>query len=114
MTLTLKTELFKIIDGDYVPSSDFESEVSEHDGSFYEDIQYVDFDVDGINVGVTYSLCVDGHTFYDGGDYFTPPYSCIDIDNVDIDVTEVLINETPVELTPQLSKLFEKIIEEKI
>jgi len=113
-TATINTKDIKLIDGDFVPSSQFENEIVEHEGSFYESEQFMTFNQNGLEVTVSYEICVDGYTTYDAGDYFTPPYSSVEVSSVDITINKVEIDEFEVELTPELAKAFEVVIDKLV
>lgn len=113
-TATFNPQKLELTDGDFIGSEFFEEMILDHEGSFYQDDNYMVFEANGFEVTVTFNLCVDGYTTYDAGDYFTPPCSFIEVGSVDIDVTRVEIDEFEVELTNELVKAFEKKIDELI
>jgi len=113
-TATINTETIKLIDGDYIPSSEFENEIVENEGSFYDPDQFMTFEQNGLEVVVGYEICVDGYTIYDAGDYFTPPYASVEVGSVDITIKSIEINEFEVELTPELEKAFEIVIDKLV
>jgi hypothetical protein len=113
-TATINTETIKLIDGDYIPSSEFENEIAEHEGSFYETDQFMTFNQNGLEVVVTYEICVDGYTIYDAGDYFTPPCSSVEVGSVDITIERIEIEGFEVELTAELVKAFEVAIDKLV
>ena len=58
-------------------------------------------------------MSISGSISEDSGDYWTPPSCDVDIDDVDITITDVFINEDEVELTPELKKVFLNIVNSK-
>jgi hypothetical protein len=67
-----------------------------------------------ITIDVNYEVSVSGSIFEDSGDYWTPPSCDVDVDDVDIYVTDVYINEDEVELTPELKTIFKNIVDKNI
>jgi len=114
MTITLNTSTSKLIDGDYTPSDQFESEISEQGGHFYKEDQILIFDNNGMKMDVIYIICVDGCTITDSGDWMTPAYSFVEINNVDITIKEVRIEGFLVETTSDMDKVFVELINKTI
>jgi hypothetical protein len=111
--ITFNTENTKFVDGDFIKDNDFADKVYE-DGSFTLDDQWMSFDCNGVSIVVDYEISVSGSSSYDSGDYWTPPSLDIDIDSVDISVTAVNIDEYEVELTPELKKIFENLVNKSL
>ena len=49
--------------------------------------------MNGVELVIFYDLDVSGRIDHDPGDYYTPPYTDIDITNETIDVTQVTLDE---------------------
>lgn len=81
--------------------------ILENDGSFSRDCQYMAFDCDGIEVVVDFDIDVHGRVDHDPGDYWTAPYTDVDITDVNVSVTNLNIDEYDVELTDSLISFFE-------
>jgi hypothetical protein len=80
----------------------------ENEGSFTTSDQYMTFDCDGIEVMVNFTLDVDGRIEYDPGDYWTPPSGDAEITDIDVNITDVYIDEYDVELTREMRRALEK------
>lgn len=99
----------KLVDGDFVKSNDFTDLVYENEGSYHNDCQYMIFKCDDVTIDVGYELSISGSIYEDSGDYWTPPSCDVDVD-FDVTITDVLINEDEVELTPELKKVFLNLV----
>lgn len=87
---------------DVVDIDEWSDLVYENDGSFMRDFQYICFDCDGIEVVVDYSLEVEGSISHSSGDYWTPSYTEVEIDNVNININSLNIDEYDVLLNDTL------------
>jgi len=112
--ITFNPQNLVLVDGDFVKSNDLADLIYENDGSYSNDCQYMTFKFGDITIDVNYEMSVSGSINEDSGDYWTPPSCDIDIDDVDIYITDVLINEDEVELTPELKAIFKKIVDKNI
>ena len=112
--LTFNPKNSKLIDGDFVKSDNFSEMIYENDGSYHNDCQYMTFDCNGLKIDVNYEIGISGSISEDSGDYWTPPSCDVDVDDVDIYVTNVYINEDDVELTPELKTLFKNIVDKNL
>ena len=112
--LTFNPKNLFLVDGDFVKSNDFADAIYENDGSYSNDFQYMTFKCGDIKIDVNYEISVSGSVCEDSGDYWTPPSCDVDIDDVDIYVTDVYINEDEVELTPELKAIFKKIVDKNL
>lgn len=100
--------------GDFNPQTEWYDLITENDGSFEAKDEYIVFDCDGNEIVVEYDLMVEGKTFYDKGDQFTPPYADFDVTSEIIKIKNVLINDIELDLTDDIRKIFEKKISESI
>lgn len=82
----------------------------DEDECFTRDDQWILFDMNGIEVSVNFELTVRGRVTSDAGDYWTPPSCDVDIVDVDVDVTYLLIDDYEVVLDRELSKKLESIV----
>lgn len=105
-TYSLNFNNLKLIDGDYTKSDDWFEMICEN-GCFSTDSQYMTFSSDGIDVVVDFDLSVIGSVSHDPGDYWTPPYTDVDISEVEVNVTSLHIDEWEVELTKELKNFLE-------
>ncbi len=108
--LTFNIKNFKLIDGDFVKSDNFSEMIYENDGSYSNDCQYMTFECGDLKIDINFEMSISGSISEDSGDYWTPPSCDVDIDDVDITITDVFINEDEVELTPELKKVFLNIV----
>ena len=109
-TITFNLKNFKLIDGDFISEDSFVDKIYEESGSFCDDTQWMSFKCGELTIDVNYEISVSGSIFEDSGDYWTPPSCDVDVDDVDVTITDVLINEDEVELTPELKKIFINIV----
>ena len=112
--LTFNPQNTKLVDGDFVKSNDLAELIYENDGSYSNDCQYMIFKCGDITIDVSYEISVSGSIYEDSGDYWTPPSCDVDVDDVDITITNVLINEDDLELTPELKKIFSKLVDKNL
>ena len=100
--------------GDFVKSDEMESLILENNGSFIRDCQFMTFDYMGMEVVVGFELTVSGTHSFDPGDYYTPPYSECDIDDIDVYITDLYVDEYEVELTKEIKDILMKIINKNL
>lgn len=100
----------KLITGDYLPSSDFENRIFDGEGSSSETDQFIELNCDGFNIVVTYDLYIDGVILYSRGDDYTD----VDVCTFDVTIKSIEIDEYEVELTKEMSKIFENIVKQLI
>lgn len=108
------SQLTRPVNDDFLLEKDFDDKLVEHDGSFYQEDEFMIFEVDGNEVVIIYNLCVDGYTTYDGGDYFTPPCASVCVNNQDVEVTDVTINDYSINLNTGMTKIFAKIVDKNL
>jgi hypothetical protein len=73
--------------------SDWAELISEHDGCYSSDDQYIMFKSNGIEMCVNFELSINGYSTYDAGDYWTPPCSETEITDVEINIGDVIIDD---------------------
>jgi len=112
--ITFNPSKAKLITGDYLPSSQFEDRIFDGEGSSSETDQFVSLQCDGFNIVVTYDLYIDGSISYSRGDYWTPDYTEVNVDTIDVTINSIEIDEYEVELTKEMSKIFENIVKQLI
>lgn len=101
---SITPEKLKFKDGDYISSSDI-------DGSLYKEDQFMNFDQDGDEITLYYTLDVDAEIYEDSGDFWTPPYTSVDINSVDITLSSVYINGEYSKIDESLKKELELLID---
>ena len=104
----------EITDGDFLKSQEFENQIAEESGSFTLEDQMINFNCQGLDICIIYDLDVSGDYEEDNGDYWTPPSCEVYLSDVNVSITQITIDEYDVELTPQLKRVFSKLILEKI
>ena len=109
--LTINPSKSKLLHGEFTKSSDFETVL---ENGFFSDNQWITLDCNGFEVVVNYELTVEGHTYVEKGDYFTPGFISVGISNVSVSVTSIEIDEYEVELNEELTAIFEKVVKELI
>ncbi len=88
----------RIIDGDFIPASEYDSVICEGDGSYNKD-QWVSIKIGDVGVGTEFIIDIDfsqeivGKITIDHGDYWTPPSTDIDIVKNNIEIKSISINE---------------------
>jgi hypothetical protein len=88
-----------------IDKSDWDSLLCENEGYFTADYDLM-FNVDGLEVYIDFTVSVRGYVSYDPGDYWTPPYSETEINDIDIEINNVVIDEYDLELNKELKSLF--------
>lgn len=112
--ITFNPSKSKLITGDYLPSSDFENRIFDGEGSSSETDQFIELKCDVFTIVVSYDLYIGGSISYSRGDYWTPDYTEVDVTTVDVTIKSVEIDEYEVELTKEMSKIFENIVKQLI
>ena len=108
------SKINKPVDFDCKKSDEWEELICENEGHFIRECEFMIFEVDGLDLVITYDLSVSGRIEYDPGDYYTPPYSDCEITYEDIDVTEVTLDDYNIELTKELKMLFSEVIKKNL
>jgi hypothetical protein len=103
-----------LVDSDCLKSDEWEELIYENEGHFIREGEFMAFEVDGLDLVISYDLEVSGRTEYDPGDYYTPPYSDFEITSEDIDVIEVTLDDYNIELTKELKDLFSEVIKKNL
>jgi hypothetical protein len=104
----------KLVDFDCKKSDEWEELICENEGHFSREGEFMAFEVDGLDLVISYDLEVSGRIEYDPGDYYNPPYSDCEITDETIDVTEVTLDDYNIELTKELKKLFSEVIKKNL
>jgi hypothetical protein len=112
--ITFNPSKSKLITGDYLPSSEFENRIFDGEGSSSETEQFIELNCDGFSIVVIYDLYIDGSISYSRGDYWTPDYTEVNVGNFDVTIKSIEIDEYEVELTKEMSKIFENIVKQLI
>jgi hypothetical protein len=99
---------------DFTPSSNFEDLIFEGEGYASLSDEYMDLSCDGFEIVINYSVDLSGRISYSRGDYWTPSYTEVEVDDVDITINSITIDEYEVDLTPELTSVFEKIVNKLI
>ena len=103
-----------LVDYDFLKSEDWEELICENEGHFSREGEFMAFEVDGLDLVISYDLEVSGRIEYDPGDYYNPPYSDFEITDETIDVTNVTLNDYDIELTKELKELFSEVIKKNL
>ena len=107
-------EIKVVMDSDCKKSDEWEELICENEGHFSREGEFMIFEVDGLDLVITYDLDVSGRVEYDPGDYYNPPYSDFEITDESIDVTEVTLDDYNIELTKELKLLFSEVIKKNL
>ncbi len=108
------SKINNLIDSDCSKTEDWEELICENEGHFSREGEFMMFEVDGLDLVISYDLEVSGRIEYDPGDYYTPPYSDCEITNESIDVTEVTLDDYNIELTKELKQLFSEVVKKNL
>ena len=106
---TIKLNNLKFIDGDFLKSEDWMEKIYES-GEFTRKAEFITFECNGVEVVVDFDLSVSGRVEHDPGDYWTPPYTDVDITDVDVEVKYLIVDEWEVELTKEIEDFLVKEI----
>lgn len=107
--ITFNPNKTNLVDGDFLKDADIVDRIYE-DGSFVVKEQFMSFDCEGVSITIDYEINVSGKSYYDKGDYWTPPSYDVNIDSIDITINSVTIDEYEVELTSDLNDIFENLV----
>lgn len=104
----------KLIGGDYIDSREFEDLIIDFEGMYADEDQFVIFDVNGTEYTITYDFEISGHMTYEPADWDSPGYQMFDLDSFSVDIIDIEVNETSIEMTEDLVKTFTKAIKDLI
>jgi hypothetical protein len=113
-SITISPNNFKLVNGDFLSTSDLSDKIYENGGSFRDEFQYMTFKCGELTVDVNYEISASGSIFEDSGDYWTPPSCDVDIDDIDVTISSVYIDETEVELADNLVKIFKTLVDKNL
>ena len=88
--------------------------IYEGEGSFTDKFQSMDFTTNGFDISVSFDLTVSGWFERSGGGYMEQEEERLHITDVDVDVTNFLINDSDVLLNIETSRVLENIIKKQI
>jgi hypothetical protein len=118
ITYLINFQNLKVSDKDIVNNNDFEELILENEGSFTRDDQVIWFKSDDlgedVEVSVEYEIYVSGSVDYDPGDYWTPPYTDVDINDIDIEIKSVYIDDIELELTKEIETILLNKIKQEL
>lgn len=104
----------KIVDGDYQKSNTFEDSIFDGEGYSSYRNEFIILECDGFEIAIYYNLDLIGNIIHTRGDYWTPSYTEVEIDTIDVTIDTVTVDEYEVELTSELIEAFEKIVKKLI
>ncbi len=105
-TYSIDLNNLSLIDGDYIKSDDWIDMIYDR-GSFSIEGQYMTFISNGLEVVADYELSVSGYVSHDPGDYWTPPYTDVDITDFEVDLKSLHIEDLYVDFSKELKVLIE-------
>lgn len=114
MITTSNFENLKWIDGDFTGSTDFGDSIYANEGSFSEKSQSMTFDYNGQEVMVNYDLDVTAHIMEDAGDYWNPCASEAVVDGIEVNITEVFVEDDLVSFDKVSISKLERIIKDNL
>lgn len=95
-----------LIDGSFERSNNWDDLIMEGNGGFVAKNQYIVFDSLGVEVVIDFELLVTGRVSHDPGDWWNPPYTDVDVDDIEIDINSIHIDDCEVELTQEVIDFF--------
>ncbi len=104
----------KLIGGDYTKSKEFEDLIIDFEGLYSAEDQFVIFDVNDVEYTITYDFEVSGHMTYEPADWDSPGFQMLDLDSFTVDIIDIEVNETSIEMTEDLVRIFTKAIKDLI
>lgn len=113
-TYNLDTKNLKLVDYDCTKSDSWGELICENEGSFNKEDEYLVFDMNGLELIVSYDLSVSGKIDYYPGDYYTPSFTDVEITDEDITITQVTLDDYEIEITKDLNLLFLGIIKKYV
>lgn len=108
--ITFNPSKCKVVSGDFLPSTEFENEIFDGDGSSVLYAQFVELQSEGFQIEVIYDLYLSGRIYRDCGDYWTPSSIEVDVKSVDVEISSITIDGYDVQLTTELVKIFNNVI----
>ena len=102
------------IDGSFSNQDDFTDLLLDNDGSFTLNNESMTFESNEKEVFIEYTVYVDGTITSEDGDWYTPGYTSVEVDNIDIDICSVTVDGIELVLTKEDYKFLTKIVEDKL
>lgn len=102
----------KLQGGDFITSSKFQDELVDEISEICDQSQ--EFQVNGSELIVIYTLRILGSIHESSGDYWTSASCEVSVDSFDVDITEILIDGFSVELSRDIKRLFTKIVTDNL
>jgi hypothetical protein len=103
----------KFSDGDFVKSN-YWPQIIKESGYVEKTLQYMSFDYLGIESVVMFDMAISGKYSYDSGDYNTPSYEDVDLDEPSININSMTIDGYDVELTSEIVNLLKEAITQNL
>lgn len=95
-------------------NTDISELLYENEGSFTKEDQTMIFRENGIEVDVTYNIYVSGNITSESGDYWTPSYTEVDIDDIEVDIVSVNIEGEEYLATNDILEMLSNRIESEL
>jgi hypothetical protein len=116
-TYTIDFNNLVFSDGDFKKCDKFPDLILENEGSVSLDEEWISFNPVGnedVFVVIEYSLNLCGYFDECPGDYWTPPASDFCLDEAVVSINRFLIDDVEVEMSSEMERLLETIVEKKI
>lgn len=104
----------ELVDKDIITNEDFDNLIIENEGLFTRDNQTIWFKNNDIEISVEYEIYVSGSIDHDPEDYWTPPYTDVDINDIDIEIKSVYIDDIEIELTKEIENILLSKIKQEL
>ena len=115
MDITIDIDQLNLPSGEFTNESALAKLIEdEDDNCLTMEDEYMVFKSNGNEICVTFKTNVDGYLIRECGDWDTAPYTHSEIRGIDVDITEITINECPVEISFDISKVFESLVKQNL
>jgi hypothetical protein len=116
-TYTIDFNNLSFYDGDFKKSEDFSELIYENDGSVCREEEWICYNPTGnddVFITIEYTLNLSGYFDECPGDYWTPPASDFCLDEATVSINRFLIDDVEVELSKEMERFLEGMVEKKI
>lgn len=101
-------------DGNYIKSDDFLNVIYDNEGSYTSNDEEINFISDDSEISIKYSLYIEGSITEEFGDWETPGYTDVSINEFDIDIKSITIDELKVDVDNDTYNNITKLIKDVV
>jgi hypothetical protein len=116
-TYTIDFNNLSFYDGDFTKYEGFREVISDRGGSVCLDEEWISFNPagnDDVCIVIEYTLNLSGYFDECPGDYWTPPASDFCLDEAEVSISRFLIDDIEVEISSEMERFLEGIVEKQI